>query len=104
MNDSVVKKLIFNSIPKITFRVNTIDYTEIYSNMLPDSNFNNIEKQLKEKTVFIPYVKQALKHGDEFFLVGLQAEKVKKIYIGKTPKILEIIKIESFIQNFNDKN
>jgi hypothetical protein len=95
MNDAFVQKLLFNSIPKITFRVNTIDYTEIYSNMLPDSNFNNIEKQLKEKTVFIPYVKQALKHGDEFFLIGLEAEKVKKNYIGKIPKILEIVKIES---------
>jgi hypothetical protein len=95
MNDAILQKLILNSMPKITFRVNTVDYTEIYSNMLPDSNFKNIEKQLKEKTVFIPYVKQALKHGDEFFLIGLEAEKVKKIYIGKTPKILEIIKIES---------
>jgi hypothetical protein len=95
MNDEILQKLIFNSIPKITFRVNTIDYTEIYSNMLPDSNFKNIEKQLKEKTVFIPYVKQALKHGDEFFLIGLEAVKVKKIYIGKTPKTLEIVKIES---------
>jgi hypothetical protein len=96
MNNAFMEKLIFNSIPKITFRVNTIDYTEIYSNMLPDSNFDNIEKQLKEKTVFIPYVKQALKHGDEFFLIGLEAEKVKKNYIGKTPKILEIVKIENF--------
>jgi len=95
MNDEILQKLIFNSIPKITFRVNTIDYTEIYSNMLPDSNFKNIEKQLKEKTVFIPYVKQALKHGDEFFLIGLEATKVKKMYIGKTPRILEIVKIES---------
>jgi hypothetical protein len=95
MNDVLMQKLIFNSIPKITFRVNTIDYTEIYSNMLPDSNFNNIEKQLKEKAVFIPYVKQALKHGDEFFLIGLEAAKVKKNYIGKTPKILEIVKIEN---------
>jgi hypothetical protein len=95
MNDEILKKLILNSIPKITFKVNTIDYTEIYSNMLPDSNFNNIEKQLKEKTIFIPYVKQALKHGDEFFLIGLEAAKVRKNYIGKNPKILEIIKIEN---------
>lgn len=95
MNDAILQKLILNSIPKITFKVNTIDYTEIYSNMLPDSNFNNIEKQLKEKTIFIPYVKQALKHGDEFFLIGLEALKVKKMYIGKNPKILEIVKIES---------
>jgi len=95
MNDAFIKRLICNSIPKITFRVNTIDYTEIYSNMLPDSNINNIEKQLREKTVYIPYVKQALKHGDEFFLTGIQAEKVKAIYIGKKPNILEIIKIES---------
>jgi hypothetical protein len=95
MTDPIIQKLIFNSIPKITFIVNTIDYTEIYSHVLPDSNFNNIEKQLKEKTVFIPYVKQALKHGDEFFLIGLEAEKVKKMYIGKIPKILEIVKIES---------
>ena len=95
MNDAFINRLIYNSIPKITFRVNTIDYTEIYSNVIPDSNFNNIEKQLKEKTVYIPYVKQALKHGDEFSLTGVEAEKIKKIYIGKTPKILEIVKIES---------
>lgn len=95
MNDAIIQNLIFNSTPKITFRVNTIDYTEIYSTMLPDSNFENIEKQLKEKTIFIPFVKKALKHGDEFFLIGLEAEKVKKMYIGKTPKTLEIVKIES---------
>jgi hypothetical protein len=95
MSDAFLKRLICNSTPKITFRVNTIDYTEIYSNLLPDSNFNNIEKQLKEKTVHIPYVKQTLKHGDEFILIGIEAEKIKKMYIGKNPKILEIVKIES---------
>lgn len=95
MNDAFIKRLIYNSIPKITFRVNTIDYTEIYSNVMPDSNFKNIEKQLKEKTIYIPYVKDALKHGDEFSLTGIEAEKVKKLYIGKNPKILEIVKIES---------
>lgn len=95
MNDEFVKILIKNSTPKITFRVNTIDYAELYSNMLPDSNFENIIKQLKEKTVCVPYVSTPLKHGDEFFLTGVQAEKIKNIYIGKKPKLLEIVKIES---------
>lgn len=94
MNENLAK-LLFQTIPKITFRVNTIDFTEIYSNDIPDSNFKNIEKQLKEKTVYIPYVNYPLKHGDEFFLTGIQAAKIKNMYIGKQPKVLEIVKIES---------
>ena len=90
-----IAKLLLQSIPKITFRVNTIDYEEIFSNDLPDKNFTNIEKQLKEKTIFVPYVNYALKHGDEFVLIGTEATKVKNMFIGKKPKILEIIKIES---------
>jgi len=94
MNDIEIYRLALNSIPKITFRVNTINYSEIYSNLMPDNNFDNIIKQLKEKTVYIPYVKHPLKHGDTFSLTGIEAEKVKKMYIDKTPKLLEIVKIE----------
>lgn len=94
MNNDLTK-LLFETIPKITFRVNTLDFTEIFSNDLPDKNYKNIEKQLKEKTVYIPYVNYALKHGDEFCLTGIEATKIKNMYIGKTPKIIEIVKIES---------
>lgn len=90
-----VASLIFKTIPKITFKVNTIDYSEIFENILPDNNFENIEKQFKEKTIYIPYVDCPLKHGDEFVLTGIQATKVKNMYINKKPKILEILKIES---------
>lgn len=96
MNNDIAK-LLFQTIPKITFRVNTIDYEEIFSNDLPDNNFQNIEKQLKEKTVYIPYINYPLKHGDEFVLTGIKASKVKNMYIGKKPKILEIVRTESIL-------
>lgn len=94
-----IANLLFKTVPKITFKVNTIDYSEIFENLLPDNNFENIEKQLKDKTVYIPYVDYPLKHGDEFVLTGIQATKVKNMYINKKPKILEILKIESICAN-----
>lgn len=94
-----IANLLFKTVPKITFKVNTIDYSEIFENLLPDNNFENIEKQLKDKTVYIPYVDYPLKHGDEFVLTGIQATKVKNMYINKKPKILEMLKIESIFAN-----
>lgn len=94
-----IANLLFKTVPKITFKVNTIDYSEIFENLLPDNNFENIEKQLKDKTVYIPYVDYPLKHGDEFVLTGIQATKVKNMYINKKPKILEMLKIESIFSN-----
>ena len=94
-----IANLLFKTVPKITFKVNTIDYSEIFENLLPDNNFENIEKQLKDKTVYIPYVDYPLKHGDEFVLTGIQATKVKNMYINKKPKILEILKVESIFAN-----
>lgn len=94
-----IANLLFKTVPKITFKVNTIDYSEIFENLLPDNNFENIEKQLKDKTVYIPYVDYPLKHGDEFVLTGIQATKVKNMYINKKPKILEILKVESICAN-----
>lgn len=75
--------------PMYTFRVNIIDYTSIYSNTLPDS-IDGIIRNLESASVYVPYVEQPLKHGDEFTLYGSQAIRVYEMYIGKEPKVLEL--------------
>lgn len=76
--------------PTITFRVNVIDYTAIVSQNLPDS-LEHIVLNLENQTVYVPYVDKPLKHGDTFTLYGQKAIKCRQQYIGKLPKILEIV-------------
>ena len=76
--------------PTITFRVNVIDYTSIVSQNLPDS-LEHIILNLENQTVYVPYVDKPLKHGDTFTLYGQKAIKCSQQYIGKLPKILEIV-------------
>ena len=77
-------------LPKYTFRVNLIDYPTIYSQPLPDS-IDHIIKNLEDCTVYIQCVDRPLKHGDEFTLYGSKAIRVHEIYIGKEPKVLELV-------------
>jgi hypothetical protein len=77
-------------LPKYTFRVNNIDYSKILSNPLPDS-LDNIILGLESATIFVPYVDRPLKHGDEFTLYGSKAIKCYESYIGKEPKVLELV-------------
>jgi hypothetical protein len=76
--------------PTITFRVNVIDYTAIVSQNLPDS-LEHIILNLENQSVYVPYVDKPLKHGDTFTLYGQKAIKCSQQYIGKLPKILEIV-------------
>jgi hypothetical protein len=76
--------------PTITFRVNVIDYTSIVSQNLPDS-LEHIILNLENQSVYVPYVDKPLKHGDTFTLYGQKAIKCSQQYIGKLPKILEIV-------------
>jgi len=77
-------------VPTITFRVNMINYEEIFSYLQPGS-LETIIYQLRNAVVWIEFVGRPLKHGDEFTLCGEQALKVKNNYIGQTPRILEIV-------------
>jgi hypothetical protein len=76
--------------PTITFRVNVIDYTAIVNQNLPDS-LEHIILNLENQTVYVPYVDKPLKHGDTFTLYGQKAIKCRQQYIGKLPKVLEIV-------------
>lgn len=76
---------------EITFKVNVIDMQELNSSPQPDGNLDNILMQLKAQTVWIPYVPYPLKHGDEFTLKDQKALEVYKNFIGKKPKILEVV-------------
>jgi len=80
--------------PKITFKVKTINYEELYSTLVPDQNFNNILNNLKNQTVYIEGVDYSLKDGDEFTLYGKKAMYVYNLYVANQiqPNItLEII-------------
>ena len=77
-------------LPKYTFRVNLIDYPTIYSQPLPDA-LDHIIKNLEDATVYIQCVDKPLKHGDEITLYGSQAIRVYELYIGKEPKVLELV-------------
>lgn len=79
------------SLPSITFRVNNIDLPKILADHPPDGNIENILMQLKSQTVFIPYVKRPLKYGDIFTLHEFEALETYNNFIGKEPKVLEVL-------------
>ena len=81
-------------LPVYTFRVNVIDYTSIFSQNIPDS-LEHIILNLENQTVYVSYVDKPLKHGDTFTLYGQKAIKCYQQYIGKLPKILEIVNAET---------
>jgi len=80
------------TLPSITFRVNNIDMPKIFSSSPPDGNIENILLQLKSQTVWIPYVPYPLKYGDTFTLHEFQALETHYNFIGKEPRILEVVK------------
>lgn len=81
--------LVYTS-PVYSFRVDNLDFAEIYSHCPPDENIENIIEQLKNTAIFIEGVPGPLKFGDTFTLSGKVATQVKNNYIGKTPRILEL--------------
>ncbi len=81
-----------NHLPVYKFIVDNIDMTQIYSYPQPDGNLENILLQLKSAEVHIPFVKKPLRYGDTFTLYGSQAIKVYEMYIGKQPKVLDIVR------------
>jgi len=76
--------------PVYTFIVNNIDYQTIYSQPLPNS-IENLILNLNNQAVYVPYINKPLKNGDIFTLYGKRAQFVKDNYIGKSPKILELL-------------
>lgn len=78
-------------LPSITFRVENIDFQKLISNPAPDGNMENILLQLKSQTVWIPYVPYPLKYGDTFTLNDFEALQTYNNFIGKEPKILEVV-------------
>lgn len=76
--------------PVYTFLVNNIDYSDIYSRTLPQS-IENIILNLNNQAVYIPYVNRPLKNGDVFTLYGKRAEVVFDMFIGKSPRMLELL-------------
>ena len=79
--------------PIYYFKVNLLKPEVIFANY-PDSNLDNIKNQLINSTIWVEGVPYPLKHGDVFKLSGMQALKVKELYIdsNQTP-ILEIVDI-----------
>ena len=79
--------------PIYYFKVNLLKPEVIFANY-PDSNLDNIKNQLINSTIWVEGVPYSLKHGDVFTLSGMQALKVKELYIdsNQTP-ILEIVDI-----------
>lgn len=77
--------------PVYTFVVDNIDWQQIHSHSQPDGNLENIILQLKSAEVRIPFVKRPLKYGDRFTLSGSKAIRVYEMFIGKTPKVLELV-------------
>ena len=78
-------------LPSITFKVSNIDFPKILSQSSPDGNMENILLQLKAQTVWIPYVPRPLKYGDTFTLHEFEAVETYNNFIGKEPKILEVV-------------
>jgi hypothetical protein len=76
--------------PIYTFLVNNIDYEIIYSQPLP-SSIENVIGNLNEQAVYVPYINKPLKNGDAFTLYGKRAQIVYDMFIGKRPKILELL-------------
>ena len=81
--------------PEVIFQVDTIDFVEIFSNLLPDENINNIINSLKNETIWIEKVPYALKHGDTFTLYGKEAVYVYNLYIANVPEEQRILKLYS---------
>jgi len=79
-----------SALPEITFQVNLIDYSDIYSSGMVN-DIDNVVNQLEKATVWIEGVPYALKHGDTFTLNGIAAMRVRDNYVGKTPKVIEIV-------------
>lgn len=79
-----------NNYPKYTFRVNTIDPIALAGQTLP-SSMENIILGLKSAEILIPYWDTPLHHGDTFTLTGSKAISCYEAYIGKDPKVLEIV-------------
>ena len=77
-------------LPVYTFRVNTIDPVALASQTLPNS-MENILLGLKSVEILIPYWPKPLKHGDVFTIYGTNAIRCYETYIGKEPKVLELI-------------
>jgi hypothetical protein len=79
--------------PIYYFKVNLLKPEVTFANY-PDSNLDNIKNQLINSTIWVEGVPYALKHNDVFTLSGMQALKVKKIYIDSNQiPILEIVDI-----------
>ena len=76
--------------PIYTFLVNSIDYQMIYSQPLP-SDINNVVMGLNSQSVYVPYLNKPLKNGDIFTLYGKRAQTVYEMFIGKSPRILELV-------------
>lgn len=76
--------------PVYTFLVNNIDYSDIYSRTLPQS-IENIILNLNNQAVYVPYVNKPLKNGDIFTLYGKKAEVVYDMFIGASPRMLELL-------------
>ena len=79
------------AMPSITFKVNNIDIPKLMSQSPPDANIENILMQLKSQTVWIPYVPYPLKYGDIFTLHEFEALETYNNFIGKEPRILEVV-------------
>jgi hypothetical protein len=81
--------------PVYTFRVNNlVNSTVLLTNKQPDSNINNIIKQMEEAVVWIEEVPRPLKHGDTFTLSGPQAIKVKNTYLTISLELIDLPDVE----------
>jgi len=76
--------------PIYTFLVNNIDYQEIYSQPLP-SDIDNVIMGLNNQSVCVPYLNRPLNNGDIFTLYGKRAQIVRDMFIGKLPRVLELV-------------
>jgi hypothetical protein len=66
--------------PEVIFRVKTYDPLQFVGQNFPDSNVNNIIRNLENQTVWIENWPYELKHGDEFTLYGEQALQTLNAY------------------------
>lgn len=90
-------------LPVYTFLVNNIDYRVIYSQPLP-SSIENVVGNLNDQAVYIPYINKPLKNGDVFTLYGKRATIVYNMFIGKSPKVLELVANTDHIPTIITKN
>lgn len=83
-------------LPIYTFLVNNIDYQLIYSQPLPNS-IDKVIGNLNEQSIYFPYLNRPLKNGDIFTLYGKRAQTVRDTFVGKSPKVLDLISSTSTI-------